>query len=136
MFCYCAEARRLARSLTARYDRHLKAAGLTAAQFEVLSVVKARETSTGRDLANLLHVDPTTLSRNLKPLCVGGVVKATRSQGDARQMLYSLTAKGTALLEAAQPLWQGAHRETEQMLGTSVQSTPSIMRYLAEVLHG
>jgi DNA-binding MarR family transcriptional regulator len=118
MFCYCAQSRRLARLLTARYDVALSKAGLTAAQFETLNVTQALGESTGRVLAERLDLDKTTLSRNLKALIDAKLITARRGEVDARQVIYRLTAKGTQRLAKAMPLWQAAHDASAQALGS------------------
>lgn len=118
MFCYCAESRRAARLLTARYDAQLAEAGLTSAQFELMQVLASAARLHGRALAEFLAVDPATLSRNLKVLIAAKWVRAQRSKGDARQTMYSLTGQGEQRLALAGPLWQRAHREALKTFGT------------------
>ena len=117
MFCYCAESRRAARLLTARYDCALAGAGLSASQFELLSVISGRKVSSAVRLAEALAIDATTLSRNLRSLVTAKLVRACKSKQDARQMLYSLTNAGERRLSAAEPLWTQAHRSTFEQLG-------------------
>lgn len=121
MFCYCAESRRAARLLTARYDAFLSEAGLTSAQFEMMQVIASATRLHGRALAELLAVDPATLSRNLKVLIAAKWVRAQRSQEDARQTMYSLTAAGEERLALARPLWQKAHRATLKGFGAQAE---------------
>ncbi len=134
MFCYCAESRRLARLLTARYDRELAAAGLSAAQFELLGVLASLREAHGRRLADELAVDPTTLSRNLRALNAAGAVQALPSAADARQMLYSLTAKGRSQWKLAVPLWLAAHAETEASLGSASAPARDTLQQISERL--
>lgn len=122
MFCYCAESRRLARLLTACYDTSLAPAGLSAAQFEVLSTLREMEQASGRALAEQLAVDPTTLSRNLKALLTDKLVSACKSTMDARRTAYSLTVRGVTRLQAAEPLWKQAHAATRKASGDSADS--------------
>ncbi len=117
IFCYCAESRRAARLLTARYDAHLAAAGVTSAQFELMQVIASAKNPHGRALADLLAVDPATLSRNLKVLVASKWVRAQRDKDDNRQTRYSLTSAGDERLLLARPLWQRAHRATQEAFG-------------------
>ena len=134
MFCYCAESRRLARLLTARYDKQLAEADLSVAQFEVLNVIGAMEQVNGRALAEQLAVDPTTSSRNLKTLVTDKHVRARKSTTDGRQLDYSLTAKGLKRLEVARPLWEQAHAATMADLGTQADPTLQTLQAMTERL--
>ena len=96
MFCYCATSRRIARTLTARYDAALAPAGLTAAQFETLSVLASLKTATGRTLSHTLAVDKTTLSRNLQSMVAAKLVLVKKGREDTRQQLYALGRRFSA----------------------------------------
>lgn len=134
MFCYCAEARRVSRLLTARYDAALAPAGLTAAQFETLGVVKALEPCSGRVLAERLAVDKTTLSRNLRSMMDAGWIAAAASKGDARQMEYTLTTAGRKTLAKAMPLWQTVHEATTEQLGVHAASSQRTLERMTAAL--
>ncbi len=135
MFCYCAQSRRLARLLTARYDAALSGSGLTAAQFETLSVMQALGESSGRALAERLDLDKTTLSRNLKALIDAKLIAAHRSEEDARQILHKLTAKGAQRLAKAMPLWQQAHDASLGLLGSYAAPAERALQRMAVALH-
>ena len=113
--CLCANTRRAARLLTLHYDAELGKAGLSAAQFELLSLLSYGERN-GRGIAAALALDTTTVSRNLKPLLADGLVAASNAPDDARLLLYRLTAAGKARLRKAQPLWQRAQTAIESRL--------------------
>lgn len=134
MFCYCAESRRLARLLTARYDAALAKAGLSVAQFEVLSTLREMERVNGRTLAEQLAVDPTTLSRNLKVLVTDKLVAARRSSVDARQTDYCLTARGRKRLEVAGSLWHQAHADTRKEMGADADAVQRTLQSTSERL--
>jgi len=61
-------------------------------------------------------MDRTTLSRNLKPLLAAGWLQEQRGP-DARQRLIVITARGSALLRRARPLWQRAQDQVEAAFG-------------------
>ena len=134
MFCYCAQSRRLARVLTARYDSALAPVNLTAAQFETLSLLQAVGSSTGRALAERLALDKTTLSRNLKPLIDAGLISARQGDEDPRQTLYALAPKGKQRLAKALPLWQAVHDESLAMLGHTAGDSQTTLQHLARAL--
>ncbi|MGI4854467.1 MAG: MarR family winged helix-turn-helix transcriptional regulator [Janthinobacterium lividum] len=120
--------------MTARYDQALAGSGLSSAQFEVLSTLRALGQANGRALAEQLAVDPTTLSRNLKVLIREKLIAARRSGVDARQTDYSLTAKGLKRLEIARPLWETAHADTQGRLGVDAELTQHVLLSIAERL--
>ena len=134
MFCYCAESRRAARLLTARYDEQLATAGLTSAQFELLQTLASTGNLHGRALAEFLAVDPATLSRNLKVLIAAKWVRAQRDRQDGRQTLYSLTPGGQERLEMARPLWQKAHRATLKAFGTQGEAVRGTLQGMTHLL--
>lgn len=134
MFCYCAESRRAARLLTARYDAALSAAGLTSAQFELMSLLAAAGSMHGRAIAERLAVDPATLSRGLKVLSAAKWVRARREQQDGRQLAYSLTPAGHKRLALALPLWQKAHRETRKHLDSGNDSLRQTLQQMTAML--
>ena len=123
MFCYCATTRRIARTLTARYDAALAPSGLTAAQFETLSVLASLEHATGRTLTDRLAVDKTTLSRNLQSMITAKLVSVKTDKVDTRQQVYSVAAEGKRKLAKAQPLWQAIHDKTGSLVAARTQRT-------------
>ena len=121
--CTCLRLRSITRAVTQLYDRLLAPAGITVGQFGILArLYGARrfgrsELSIGM-LADQHSMDPTTLTRNLKPLIVAGLVEDGRGASDRRVRTISLTAAGQARLVAAMPLWREAQQRVEAALGT------------------
>lgn len=68
-------------------------------------------------LAEVLAMDGTTLSRNLRPLEKAGLVEIGRLPSDRRVRLVELTSAGRRLIEDALPLWQRAHERVVAFLG-------------------
>jgi DNA-binding MarR family transcriptional regulator len=62
-----------------------------------------------RAVAELLAMDRTTLTANLKPLERRGLVRIKTDQDDRRSRRLVLTAKGRAALIDALPAWQEGH---------------------------
>ena len=71
--------------------------------------------SIGR-LSELLATDRTTLTRNLKPLLVDGLVERASSSDKRRHELVA-TPAGRALFKRALPLWAAAEQEVRAVLG-------------------
>src|SRR5437868_48656 len=74
------------------------------------------EPPTMRAVAELLAMDRTTLTANLKPLERRGLVRIKIDQDDRRSRRLVLTAKGRAALIAALPAWQEGHAAIEPAL--------------------
>lgn len=117
--CTCLRLRRIARRVTQIYDRMLEPAGLTLAQFSLIAHLYAGEGLSIGDLAGALDTDPTTLTRNLKPLIERQLLKVHQDADDRRRRVVELTPAGKALLPIAHPLWRKAQAHVAQLLGES-----------------
>lgn len=115
--CTCLRLRRTARRVTQIYDQMLAPAGLTLTQFSVLVHVYAGEGLSVGDLAEALATDPTTLTRNLKPLEERGLLRIVQDEEDRRRRVIALTPKGGRLLPIAHPLWRKAQAHVADILG-------------------
>jgi DNA-binding MarR family transcriptional regulator len=111
--------RRAARTLSKIYDGELKAAGLSLSQLTVL-VATARFGERGAPMgaiARALAMDATTMTRNLRPLEVSGLLRVARSLQDARVRCVFLARAGERKLEEAYPLWQRAQATVCKRIG-------------------
>jgi DNA-binding MarR family transcriptional regulator len=115
--CTCALLRRLNRRVTAIYDRALAPLGLRVTQYSLLSSLRRAPRMTLTELASLLDMDRTTLTRNLKPLIDAGWVDVHTDATDTRARRAQLTAAGAAHLDVARPLWRRAQDEVNDTLG-------------------
>ena len=83
--CNCFALRQASRFVTQLYERHLSPAGLTAAQFTILSRLSRAPGATAAELADDLVMDRTTVVRALKPLQRDAlVVAADRRNANVR----------------------------------------------------
>jgi DNA-binding MarR family transcriptional regulator len=117
--CLCFRARRVSRALTRMYDEALRPLGLQATQLTLLNAVTMcgeAGAPMGR-LADVLAMDATTLSRNLRPLEKAGLVRMERLPADRRVRLATLTPAGRRMVEEALPLWTRAHERVVASLG-------------------
>jgi DNA-binding MarR family transcriptional regulator len=135
MECLCGNVRMAARALTTVYDEFLAPSGLTANQLAVLWCVVAREPVPMREVAQVLVMDKTTVSRNLAGLLDLGLV-VCRAGPDARVKLVSCTAKGRKAFASALPRWKKAQQWVEGRLGResfvrSVAQTKRLARLVA-----
>lgn len=116
--CLCLAAQRAARTLARRFDEALRPAGLTSGQFSLLTSLNRAEPPSVGEVAEVLGMDRTTLTANLKPLERRGLVKTQVDPEDRRSRQVVLTGAGLQTLEIATPIWVRTHAETEALLQT------------------
>jgi DNA-binding MarR family transcriptional regulator len=95
-------------ALITTHDAQLRPAGLRATQLNLLMAIESEAATTITDLAEILAMDRTTLTRNLKLLRERGLVEKKR---------IALTAPGRRSAAAALPLWESAQRQFVKSLG-------------------
>ena len=108
--CTAMRLRRTARRVTQIYERHLEPYGLTAAQFGLLAQLRAHAGVSIGALAELMFMDATTLSRNLRPLERRALVAFSRDARDRRGNDVATGVYFVSLEMDGQPL--GAKRLT------------------------
>jgi DNA-binding MarR family transcriptional regulator len=85
------------------YRKLLRNLGLTYSQFLVLMVLWEQDELTVSDIGERLFLDSATLTPLLKRMEQAELLNRVRAAGDERQVIISLTAKGSALrTQAAQ----------------------------------
>jgi len=114
--CACFNVRSAARAITDLYDRTLEPSGLKLSQFAILTVVAGRAGATMQMVAAELGLDPSTMTRTLRPLEDAGLVR-TRAGGDKRAKELALTSAGRAKLRQCGELWSTAQRGLRERLG-------------------
>lgn len=110
--CACLNMRRANRAVTQFYDHALKSVGIKVTQFSILAVLANTKETTLADLASVLGMDRTTLTRGLQRLENEKLV-VSRHGEDARERWIQLTQRGYAVLNSAIPLWQQAQSVIE-----------------------
>jgi DNA-binding MarR family transcriptional regulator len=101
--------RQAARAVTAQFDAQLQSTGLRATQLNLLMAVETGAAVTITDLAEILAMDRTTMTRNLKLLRDRGYVERDR---------IALTAQGRRSAAVALPLWEKAQARFVGSLGS------------------
>jgi len=114
--CVGFNTRRATRLITQYYDRALAPAGLRSTQYSLLSLLSMIGEAPMQDVAFVLAMDRTTLTRNLNPLLKMGLVKVTMGS-DRRSRPLAITPQGLAALEKALPYWQAAQAHIVETLG-------------------
>ncbi len=115
--CVCGRLRRAARALTQLYDDTMVETGLRITQFSLLRTLDARGPQRITELAAILLLDRTALSRNLEPLVAEGLLTIVAGR-DARTRQVTLTRAGRARLIAAKPAWERAQHQVRRRLGS------------------
>jgi len=105
--CHCLTARRNARTVTRLYEEKLRPHGLRATQFSILAALALKGATPISELAEVLGLERTTLTRSAALLEHKGWVGAAPSE-DAREHPLRLTATGRRKLESALPAWREA----------------------------
>lgn len=114
--CLCLAAQRAARALARRFDEAMRPLGLTSGQFSLLMSLNRPTPPSIGSVAELLAMDRTTLTANLKPLERRGLLTSGVDPADRRGRRLSLTDEGRAVLAAATPIWIGSHAELDTIV--------------------
>ena len=117
--CLCLHLQRAARVVARRFDEALRPLGLTSGQFSLLMSLNDPKPPTIGSVANLLAMDRTTLTANLKPLERRGLVAISVDATDRRSRRVTSTRTGRALLAKAVPVWEKTHAAVEALLARS-----------------
>jgi DNA-binding MarR family transcriptional regulator len=118
--CLCFRARRVSRLITRMYDEALRPLGIQATQLTLLNAVTMFGDSgaTMARLADVLAMDQTTLSRNLRPLVSAGWVRVATRASDRRVRVATSSGAGRRVVAEALPLWEQAHQRVVAALGS------------------
>ena len=114
--CLCLQVQRAARALARRFDTAFRPLGLTSGQFSLLMALNRPGQPGMGDVAEVLAMDRTTLTANLKPLQRRGWVEIEVGATDRRNRTLRLTDAGRATLAAALPLWRQTQAELQARL--------------------
>ena len=128
--CIADKLRLLNRIITQLYDETLRPTGMTTSQMNILVVVAKYGEASPQQVGDWLHMEKSTLSRNVRRLQQNGWLRILQS-GKGRAHTLKLTSKGGRALHQGLPLWESAQREAEAILGkTGIQE---IMRVAGTV---
>ncbi len=114
--CLGVRIRMLNRALTQYYDDEFRALDLKASQFGILLMAASWGKVIPRDLCETLHVDASTMSRNLDRMKAQGWIEHVNDR-DGRMQPFQLTDAGKKLLEKSLPLWERAQARAADLLG-------------------
>jgi DNA-binding MarR family transcriptional regulator len=114
--CVAVRLRLLNRVITNFYDEALRPLGLKVSQLNILIVTAKLGLARPTQVCEILQLDTSTLSRNVKPLQAHGWLEVVPEE-DARAQPFRLTAQGKRLIEKAVPAWHEAQRQATELLG-------------------
>ncbi len=114
--CTNLKLRQITRRVTQHYDAELAKTGLRTTQYSLLSHVLKLGPIRAVDLAAVMRMSTSTLSRNLQPLIASGWIEVN-SGHDARSRLISVTDTGRSKRSEAQRKWRIAQEDINARLG-------------------
>ncbi len=114
--CIAGRTRLLNRVIISIFDQALRPAGLRNGQLTLLCMACYMGRVRPHELQDLLQMDASTVSRNVKLLQKRGWLR-TLPAGDERTHYVALTPRGVKQIEKALPLWQQAQERATQLLG-------------------
>src|SRR5271170_3091249 len=115
--CIAVRLRLLNRVITNFYDEALRPLGLKVSQLNILIVTARLGLARPTQVCDILQLDVSTLSRNVKPLMAHGWLEVVPEE-DARAQPFRLTAQGKRLIEKAVPAWEKAQHQASELLGS------------------
>lgn len=116
--CAAFNLRRTSRAVTSLYDDALRPAGISSPALTILAAIAEYEPISVGDLADVLVLDPTTMTRNLQLLRRKGLL-AVSIRSSLRQRFVTLLAKGRKALARSLPLWRRVQRKLVGKIGRS-----------------
>lgn len=130
--CLSFALKRCSRAITQIYDHNLSRTGIRSTQFNLLMAIATSDTRTLTQLAKILVMDRTTLTRNIKPLEKLALIQSVPSK-DKRSKSYSLTEKGQMLLNEALPIWNRVQQQVKNVFPAE-QELQEFINFLGKVV--
>jgi DNA-binding MarR family transcriptional regulator len=115
--CACSNIRQADRVITQFYDESLALSGLNTPQFSLLAAIARTAPVSINRLAEVMVIDRTTLTRNLRLLSKMHLIRDEEGE-DRRMRLVLLTSEGKQALLRAWPMWQEAQARIELAFGS------------------
>ncbi len=114
--CLCLHLQRAARAIARLFDEALRPLELSHGQFSLLISLNRPQAPRLGEVANLLALDRTSLTANLKPLERRGLLCVEADPEDKRGRRLRLTRKGRNLLKRALPVWRETHAALDTLM--------------------
>ena len=116
--CLSVRLRLMNRLVGAIYDEALRPYGIKASQLNILVAVSAFGRATSRQLCQMLHMDPSTLSRAVTRLKKNRWL-AVQPSGEGKILKIEVTQTGLQKIEQVYPDWERAQTRAAEALGES-----------------
>jgi DNA-binding MarR family transcriptional regulator len=117
--CIAVRIRMLNRVVTNIYDDALRPLGVKVSQMNILVCAGKMGTARPAEVCEKLHLDVSTLSRNVERMRARGWLEVIPDE-DGRAQPFRLTNDGRKLLEKAAPAWKKAQKQAKSLLGDGV----------------
>jgi DNA-binding MarR family transcriptional regulator len=114
--CIAVRLRMLNRVITNIYDDALRSLDLKVSQMNILVAAAKLGTARPVEVCEHLHLDVSTLSRNVERMKARGWLETVPDE-DGRSQPFRLTPQGRKLLEKAIPAWSAAQQQVKKALG-------------------
>src|SRR3954470_3990900 len=114
--CVAVRLRMLNRIITNIYDDALRPLDLKVSQMNILVAAAKMGTARPSEVCEFLHLDVSTLSRNVERMKARGWLEVVPDE-DGRSQPFRLTPQGRKLLEKAIPAWSEAQQHVKKVLG-------------------
>jgi DNA-binding MarR family transcriptional regulator len=117
---YCASfnLRKTARAVTQVFDAALQETGMRSTQFAILVGIAKKQPVPIGALADVLIIDPTTLTRSLGLLRKEGLITIS-NRSTMRQRFLALTDKGERALARSLPAWRKVQEQFVSTVGAA-----------------
>jgi DNA-binding MarR family transcriptional regulator len=114
--CVAVRLRMLNRIVTNIYDDAFRSRDLKASQMNILVAAAKMGTARPASVCEHLHLDASTLSRNVDRMKARGWLEVVPDE-DGRSQPFRLTREGRKLLEDVIPAWSQAQQRVKTLLG-------------------
>ena len=114
--CVAMRIRTISRAVSRIYDEAFRPHGIKASQLSILAVVSILGQAEPSEICRMLHLEASTLSRNMSRMRSRGWLKASPRK-DKRAHRLKLTARGNRILMEAFPAWREAQEKVTLLLG-------------------
>ncbi len=129
--CICLHVQRASRAVGRRYDDAFRHLDLNNWQFSLMTAIRGTEASSINELATLLGIDRTTMTRNLAVLQRRELLSMVQDVRDSRVKRVSLTPQGQNLLLQALESWRVTNEAVKASVPTA--SFPAMWRGLGSL---
>src|SRR5262245_52535716 len=119
----------VARLMRKKFEQHARGLGLTRSQWQALAYLSRNENVSQTGLADLLDIEPITLSRIIDRLVETGFVNRVPHASDRRVWCLRLTDSGRAKLEQVRE--PGDKTRSETLAGISQTDRARLIKTLS-----